>query len=155
MVDTTDSKSVASNRVRVQVSFPVSRLSNFFRQSFFFLGRLPRRLRQASADSGRSIPGSVTLGAVFPKTSFLSSHHWLTPFATFHVPGAISNLHFRHNTNTIFLKLNCLCHNLTVNVFFPIDISNCPCNLFQRTNTSRRKTISNYSLFQNFISIII
>lgn len=57
MVDTTDSKSVASNRVRVQVSSPVfKRSSSFLEDLFLFLNKSSRSRLELSRDESRSEP---------------------------------------------------------------------------------------------------
>ena len=55
MVDTTDSKSVASNRVRVQVSSPVNDASRLGKRFVFNLS-LMARLELGSLDKSRSAP---------------------------------------------------------------------------------------------------
>ena len=55
MVDTTDSKSVASNRVRVQVSSPVYDASRLGKLFVFNLS-LMARLELGSLDKSRSAP---------------------------------------------------------------------------------------------------
>ena len=55
MVDTTDSKSVASNRVRVQVSSPVNDASRIGKRFVFNLS-LMARLELGSLDKSRSAP---------------------------------------------------------------------------------------------------
>ena len=55
MVDTTDSKSVASNRVRVQVSSPVDDASRIGKRFVFNLS-LMARLELGSLDKSRSAP---------------------------------------------------------------------------------------------------
>ncbi len=55
MVDTTDSKSVASNRVRVQVSSPVYDASRIGKRFVFNLS-LMARLELGSLDKSRSAP---------------------------------------------------------------------------------------------------
>ena len=55
MVDTTDSKSVASNRVRVQVSSPVDDASRLGKRFVFNLS-LMARLELGSLDKSRSAP---------------------------------------------------------------------------------------------------